>query len=265
MRKTIVSAAVLALFVVGAPVALAQEDAPSCAEAQLAFTRAQVALDAALAADKAAADAKAADEALAAAERALEDAREAALSGGVPLANQTAGDATRLRAELAELLAIPVEERTTENQERIDEIEDRLPLIDAVVQAETRLAAARVAAEADADRLADVANQTDAEALSAEREEAREAADEACGGVVTTPPPAPPVFEDLDCDQVTDARAQELLDADPNDPHRFDEDNDGIACEVGDPASERDPISSGGSYGGVVTPSGGVATGGGPA
>jgi hypothetical protein len=51
---------------------------------------------------------------------------------------------------------------------------------------------------------------------------------------------------------VSDAEAQKILDSDLSDPHNLDYDDDGLACEEGD----------GGS---VVTPSGGVATGGGPA
>src|SRR5690606_16404555 len=89
LKKTVlVAAAALAASVMTfAPgVALAQE--PSCAEAQLAFQRAQAAFDEAESADKAAADAKAADEELERAKRALDDAREAALSAGVPVADQ---------------------------------------------------------------------------------------------------------------------------------------------------------------------------------
>lgn len=255
MRRIVLLSAALVLSVMTAPVAVAHAQEPSCAEAQLAFTEAQADLDAAVAADKAAAAAKAADEALARAERALTDAREDALSGGVPLDAQTAGDAARLRAELAELLEVPVAERTTEQQARIDQIEDRLPLIDAVVRAETALVAARAAASTDADRLADVAAQTDAEALGKVREDARKAADEACGGVTTTPttPPTPVPPLDVDCDEVSDAVAQDILDKDRNDPHDLDADGDGIACEEVN------------GSGNVVTPSGGVATGGGPA
>jgi hypothetical protein len=254
VKKTILLSAALVLSVMTAPAALAQDDAPSCAEAQLAFTKAQAELDVALAADKAAAAAKAADEALERAERRLEDAREAALSGGVPLDSQTAGDAARLRTELAELLDIPVAERTTEQQARIDQIEDRLPLIDAVVKANTELVAARAAASTDADRLADVAAQTDAAALATVREDARKAADKACGGVTTTPP-TPTAPADVDCGDVSDSEAQRLLDADPVAHGDLDADKDGIACE--------DELPLGGNP--VVTPSGGVATGGGPA
>lgn len=245
-RTALVAGIVLATALLSAPTALAQGNEPSCAERQLAFTRAQVALDAALLADKAAADAKAADEALARAERALTDAREAALSGGVPNEAQTAADAARLRAELAALQDIPVAERTPAQQERIDQIEDRLPLIDAVVSAQTRLVSARVAASADADRLQDVADDTDAVALAVVREDARKAADQACGADVTTTPPTPtpPVFADVDCDEVSDAVAQDLLDRDRTDPHDLDADGDGTACEEvnGSPSGDYDQV-----------------------
>jgi hypothetical protein len=67
--------------------------------------------------------------------------------------------------------------------------------------------------------------------------------------------PAPttePFPVDLDYGDVSDAEAQKILDSDLSDPHNLDYGDDGLACEEGD----------GGS---VVTPSGGVATGGGPA
>jgi hypothetical protein len=268
VKKTVLAlGAALALSVMTAPTAYAQVGEPSCAEAQLAFQRAQAALDEAVAADEAAADAKAADEELARAERALEDAREAALSGGVPTANQTAADAARLRADLARLEEIPVGDRTTEQQARIDDIKDRLPLIEAVVSAEARVATARTeAGKTDADRLQDVADETDAKALADARETARKAADKACGVPTTTPPPDP---AELDCDDfpLSDGRtAQDVLDENQDDPHQLDEDGDLVACEADDPAAggsnqDDDP----GTSGDVVTPSGGVATGGGPA
>lgn len=80
----------------------------------------------------------------------------------------------------------------------------------------------------------------------------------------TTPPPptttVPPTTtpapdDDVDCDEVSDKRAQEILDADKSDPNNLDEDGDGVACEE-DVTIVRDR---------VVVPSGGVNTGGGPA
>jgi len=259
----LVVAAVVASTVIAAPAALAQDDDPSCAVAQLAFQRAQEALDDAAAADDAAAEAKAADEELARAERALEDAREAALSGGVPTDNQTSADAARLRTELEQLEDIPVDDRTTEQQARIDDIKDRLPLIDAVVSAEARVTTARTAADkTDADRLQDVADETDVDALTETRDAARKAADEACGTPTTTTPPD----VDLDCGDfpLADGRtAQEVLDSTPgDDPNGLDSDGDRVACEPGeDTAVVGDDDTGSGS---VVTPSGGVNTGVGP-
>lgn len=72
----------------------------------------------------------------------------------------------------------------------------------------------------------------------------------------TTPAtPTTPANEDVDCDEVTDARAQEILDADRNDPHNLDDDNDGVACEEEEVlVADNDSV--------VVAPSGGVNTGG---
>lgn len=61
---------------------------------------------------------------------------------------------------------------------------------------------------------------------------------------------------DLDCSDLSDAEAQKVLDADTSDPHNLDSDEDGLACdEIVDTASNDT----------VVTPSGGVNTGAGPA
>ena len=75
--------------------------------------------------------------------------------------------------------------------------------------------------------------------------------DNICSGVTTTPPP--PVDRDVDCDEVSDARAQQILDNDRDDPNNLDDDGDGIACEE-DVIVEQ-----------VVVPNGGVNTGVGPA
>ena len=72
----------------------------------------------------------------------------------------------------------------------------------------------------------------------------------------TTPPATtPPADNDVDCTEVSDARAQEILNADKSDPNNLDEDNDGIACED-DVIVQRDVVRA---------PTGGVQTGGGPA
>ncbi len=77
--------------------------------------------------------------------------------------------------------------------------------------------------------------------------------------VTTTPAPTatpaptlPLAVEDINCDDVTDAEAQVILDADPSDPNLLDGDNDGNACDDED-----------GNFSAVgVAPRGGVATGG---
>lgn len=72
---------------------------------------------------------------------------------------------------------------------------------------------------------------------------------------VETTTPAPtlrPDVEDINCDDITDAEAQAILDADPSDPNLLDGDNDGDACDDEDA-----------DFGDVGrAPSGGVATGG---
>lgn len=68
----------------------------------------------------------------------------------------------------------------------------------------------------------------------------------------TSTPTLPPADDDIDCDDVTDAEAQRILDADPADPNRLDGDRDGTACD-----DEDDNFTDVG-----VAPRGGVATGG---
>jgi hypothetical protein len=77
------------------------------------------------------------------------------------------------------------------------------------------------------------------------------------------------VVNDLNCDDfpLADGRtAQQVLDADRNDPNVLDVDNDGIACEAGELDNDEPttaPVSGGnGSYSQVETvPVGGVETG----
>jgi hypothetical protein len=73
----------------------------------------------------------------------------------------------------------------------------------------------------------------------------------------TDPQPAVPAVPqqqpDLDCDDFdTQEEAQAVLDADPSDPHRLDEDDDGLACEA----------LPGGGDGGDGDDGGGTPTGG---
>jgi hypothetical protein len=90
---------------------------------------------------------------------------------------------------------------------------------------------------------------------------------------IPTEEPEPLDPSDLDCGDFPLAEgrtAQQVLDADQNDPHALDEDGDLVACEADDPAAnptaDTTPApSDDSSSGDVVTPQGGVNTGGGPA
>ena len=83
-----------------------------------------------------------------------------------------------------------------------------------------------------------------------------------------TPTPTPKPEQDIDCDEVSGPEAQRILDADRSDPNNLDNDHDGIACDVdevpvpGDPAPADPGVVVNNN---VAVPSGGVATGGGPA
>lgn len=108
--------------------------------------------------------------------------------------------------------------------------------------------------------LAGLANQVDR--LEKKRDEAVEKREEKCADPEPEPTPTPtptptttpPVDNDVDCDEVSDARAQEILDADRNDPNNLDDDNDGVACEEEEALVADNDV--------VVTPGGGVNTGG---
>jgi hypothetical protein len=124
------------------------------------------------------------------------------------------------------------------------------PLQAAVDTAREARDAAREVLNTDSRRLVD---------LRAELAAAIATRDKACDDTppTTTPPtPAPTTTpapaDDVDCDEVSDARAQEILDADKSDPHNLDVDNDGVACEVELDVNPKP----------VFVPSGGVNTGG---
>lgn len=178
--------------------------------------------------------------------------------------NRTQREVTRVELRLA---AAVTDERNAEQaalrtaQDALDAaqkaLKDALPGVDlgplraAVDTAREARDAARAALNTDSRRLAD---------LRAELVVAIEARDKACKPTPTpTPTPAPTTTpappDDIDCDEVSDKRAQEILDADKSDPHDLDEDGDDVACE------EQVPVKPDV----VVVPSGGVNTGGGPA
>lgn len=54
----------------------------------------------------------------------------------------------------------------------------------------------------------------------------------------TEPPATEPPFVDRDCGDLAPGEADEILAADPSDPHRLDRDNDGVPCEIEDLADE---------------------------
>ena len=177
--------------------------------------------------------------------------------------NRAQREVTRVELKLA---ATVTEERNAERaaleaaQAALNAAQDALrnaaegadlgPLRAAVDTAREARDAARNALNTDSRRLAD---------LRAELAASVKARDEACDDTppTTTPAPtpaptSPPAAEDVDCDEVSDERAQEILDADKSDPHNLDDDNDGIACEE-EVIVQRDV---------VVVPNGGVNTGG---
>lgn len=238
----------------GTGIAYAQPQDPSCADAIAARVQLQGELDAAIRADKAAADAKAADDAVVATQETLESAQQRALGAGVPIADQNQASVNRLRTELNELEDIPTEERSVEEQRRIGEIRERLPLIEAVVSAQADLTRANnVAGRTDAAVLQREADKTNADTLKFQLEAAIAVANEACDNdpnptPTPTPPPAVPV-DNLDCDDfATQALAQVEFDKDRNDPHNLDADNDNKACEVhfGLDDDDNAPVPSGG-------------------
>jgi hypothetical protein len=76
-------------------------------------------------------------------------------------------------------------------------------------------------------------------------------------------PPAAPV-DDVDCADVPQARAQEILDADRSDPNKLDGDHDGTACEVDEGEDTVDltiPEAAPSTSQVSVLPQGGVDTG----
>lgn len=102
--------------------------------------------------------------------------------------------------------------------------------------------------------------------LRAQVEAAIEERDDACDATTTTPTPTPtPEPEnDVDCDEVDASEAQRILDADRSDPNNLDQDKDGLACEVDEILPEPDNDGGVTVNNNVATPSGGISTGVGP-
>lgn len=82
---------------------------------------------------------------------------------------------------------------------------------------------------------------------------------DAPAATTTTAPPTTVVEDkDVDCDEVSPAEAQRILNADRSDPNNLDIDGDGTACEEDVTLTPPPRVT-------VVIPRGGVETGGGPA
>jgi hypothetical protein len=229
LKRIVVPAAALTLCLMTVSVGWAQAQEPAdCGAATVALQTAKSDRDKAVADDEKAEEAKEADRAF---DRADRDLRQA--------------QARLTRAQAA------VEEGggTAEEQEELRSAEK------AVNQATKERDRARDKADKEnADQLQRVADRTDAGELQKRLVAAQEDVNRLCGGV-TTIPQVPD--NDVDCDEVSDARAQGILDADRSDPNNLDTDNDGVACEEDILLNPPPTV--------VVVPNGGVATGGGPA
>jgi len=242
LKKTVLAlGAAVALSVLTAPAAFAQEPA-DCGAANVALQTAKTDHDKAVADDEKAQKAEDADrdlrraeDRLVAAERELQRAIAADNSANPPLTEDS--------------------ERTKIAKKRVAEATD------------DRADAQKKADKENAAQLQRKADRTDVAELQKRLDAAQADVNRLCGGVTTTPS-TPVPDDDVDCDEVSDDEAQRILDADRSDPNNLDQDNDGIACEVDEILPESDNDDSDGDVtvnNNVAVPSGGVATGGGPA
>jgi hypothetical protein len=187
---------------------------------------------------------------------------------GVAAADDDSGcDAAKTKVSRVEVrLASAITAERTAEKAAVDKakgaLEDAQALLDkATGDAVPAARAARDAAKGALDAAKDALN-TDSKRLADLRVELKTAQterDKACDddqAPSTTPAPTttPAADNDVDCSEVSDARAQEILDADRSDPNNLDDDHDGVACEE-DVTIVHDRE--------VVTPSGGVQTDGG--
>lgn len=233
MKVLAVGAALAAALVTGGllagpafAVVPAQPPAPNsgCGAALLALSNAEKAAADATAADKAADDAQEADDALANANAALAAARAAALAGGATPTDLTDGGST-LRATKQTILDQPGDP-SQEDVDKIAVIDAKLALINTFLVAQTKAAAALVAAGTNAAVLRGEANKTNAVELAADATKANTAADRACGNNN----PGAVRFEN--CDQVRNAGLAPLRFDQPGYRVGLDADRDGMACEV---------------------------------
>lgn len=250
MKKTLVPIAVLALSLLTAPVAFAQEPT-DCGAATSALTSAQSAHSDAVADDEKAKTAKDADDAFDDADRELRQANNRLQRAEDAIADRGPVNGDRASQEPADGTPAEKKELKSAKQAVKDATEERN-------KARTK------ADKEDANQLQRKADRTDADELKKAVDEAQDDVNRLCGGVTTTPP-ADDDPADVDCDEVDAAEAQRILDADRSDPNNLDQDGDGLACEVDEILPDPDnggSVSDGGSD--VVTPTGGIATGVGP-
>lgn len=220
------------------------EEPGDCGAATASLTSAQSDLNKAKDDDEKAEKAKDADDAfdraareLSRADRRLVAAKAAIADRGDDPANQEPADGTE--AEKAELKSAQKDfDQATDERDRTRKQADK----------------------ENADQLQRKADKTDAADLQKRVNEAQDDVNRLCGGVTTTP--AVP-DTDVDCDEVSPEEAQRILNADRSDPNNLDQDNDGIACEVDEILPDDDNGVTVNNN--VAVPSGGVATGGGPA
>jgi len=263
LKKTLVPIAVLALSVLTAPVAFAQEPS-DCAAATIALQTAKTDHDKAVAADKRLADAVADDQAVERAEREVRQAFRRVDGFVIGVHDVPSGRA--IMNEIEDLLKRP--EANPGGQDRRT-LERKREVLRDYLRANDRLEDARRKADrTDVRALRRIADRTDADALKKVLDAAQDDVNRLCGGATTTPSPTPEPEDDIDCDEVSGPEAQRILDADRSDPNNLDNDHDGIACDVdevpvpGDPAPADPGVVVNNN---VAVPSGGVATGGGPA
>lgn len=273
MKKTLVPAAVAALFVVmtSSSLAWAQETGPDTEACAVA----QANLDAVPEPVGVPSDLEQKD---AQAREAHNEARAKYFALGENLPEPTNEEGLRLndRRDDPDVVA---------DLDLLDNILDRQ---DAIVE----VLAKKAPADAAAKELAD-----DQARFAAEQEAVEDATEERDGSCAppTTENPVPPVEDDdtsglnpeYDCRDfpLTDGTtAQDILNGDLSDPHKLDLDSDNIACETSENHAGSDSDGDGvidnrggvveedslddtstGTSGDVVVPQGGVATGGGPA
>lgn len=234
MKKTVlVLSAAVALSVMTAPVALAQDTSPSCDEAKANLTKLEKKRD-----DVAAGERVKENDALKVAKDQVRDTQVKLKRAQDNLAQGVKDEKTG-----AELQAL---------KDDVKKFEDRMVVVKA----------ARDKAQEDLDK-----DSSKLAGLRAQVELAIQERDDACGAATTapTPTPTPEPENDVDCDEVSDDEAQRILNGDRSDPNNLDQDGDGIACEVDEILPESDDDNDVVVNNNVAVPSGGVATGGGPA